>query len=303
MSVLVAALLLLPTMAMVRVTDNALWHRSAFVTACTFVATERGGLGPRASFLQGLAIQAGWVTLSLTLSPSLGHGEWFVLACIAGSAVAHSLASRDERMRAVVSFTVVPSIYLAIQLGTGMGALAALPVVAAGVLPVGLWRLASRRPRHTAIPSLPPQARIESLRVSAGVGLCAFFVVTLNVPSGHWLVWSSYVVAHRDHDATWRKFRDRAFGVILGAPTGAAAAALLPRSRDLDELAWLAALLTLVSFERYLASYALRSALVVLLAVRAGDQFAPTVRILAVVAGGGVALAASWLAHELRARR
>lgn len=296
MPILVVALLLIPTMALARVTDDALWHRSAFVTACAFVATERSKLGPGASFLQGLAIQAGWVTLSVALA----HGRWFVLACILGSAVAYSLASCNGRMRAAVSFTVVPSIYLAIQLGTIEKALGALPVVATGGLPVWLWRLTSRPSRDWAI--LPPaqNALVDSLLASAGVGLCAFFAIESKLPYAHWLVWSSYVVVHDDHEATWRKFRDRSVGVLLGAPAGAAAANLLPHSRDLSDLVWLAALLTLASREHYLVCYAFRSALVVLLLAHDGDRFAASIRVLTVVAGGSVALAASWLS---RARR
>jgi Fusaric acid resistance protein-like len=306
---------LVPSTLLACATGDPRWMRSAFVAVCSFVAADRGELDLPATVVQGLAMQAGWILLCA----SLAHGTWLVPVLMLVGGLGTFFGAHDERRRAAVCFTVVPAIYLAFDLAGevtangGRAIVDGLLVFLVGGIPTWLWQLGKHLASDSArSPSTPvgrgtardgatrcaPNALASSVGAAAGMGLCGWLSLRLAIPHAHWLVWSSFVVIDGDVGSTARKLRGRAVGALVGVPFGAAAAHFLPCSSGAATLAMFSAFATLTAPRPYAIFYGIRSALVALSIVASGgDDLVPLARIVEVLCGGGIGLAAVFISH------
>jgi hypothetical protein len=292
----IALLLLLPTAGMALATGDEIWLRAALVTICSFIAAYRGGLTPETTALHALGIQAGW----LLLWASMPFAPWFGVATALLAVIALRFVGTSERRRPIGLFLAVPAIYLSFQFNHEQPdasldhALGDAMILLEGSMPVVVWTLlTARRPVHDMPAAEPfdPTFTWPSLLVPVGVGITAWLAVRWQVPSGHWLVWSSLVVAYGGPQASWGKFMDRAMGAAFGAPSGALAASFLQGGHVVAIVAMLAAILTLVTIRRYVVAYAVRSALIVLFITLAfEDRWIAMTRVADVVGGGVIGM-------------
>ncbi len=299
-----------PWLLLSALTQDPLWLHASMVTMGGYIAADRGGLNVIRSLLQLLGMVIGFWLLYATLPLPVG----FTLLCALFAVGITWLGYRSPALRSVATFTFIPALYLACELGssshspsgTPTSFLSLLPYLLLGGLPV-LLLLAIKARLPQALPELRPLASLSypplpiSHLMTAGVSvaLAALLVELIHFPHGQWIIWSAASVVVGEHLASRQKFTQRATGALFGVPIGIALGMLIPPSPLLFHGLALAILLSLVAFSRYVLGFAVRCGLTALtLTLSSCSMGMASERIVDVLLGGVIALVVMWAINQ-----
>ena len=313
-----AALVLLPVMALCLVVGDPVWLKAAVVTVSTFIAFERGELSPLGVVVHAVAIMAAFLVLMFALRvPAL-----FVLAASLLAAGAVWISGFDRKLRSVGNFTFIPALYIACETGENIPpdllanhAIEQLPYFAASALPVlalslvydsvckpcalshGRNAFRLRRPSSDNEPIPIGEAVVA---VVLAVAAAATLVEWRHLDHGQWVVWSAASVVTGDAGAAHHKLRARAIGAVLGVPAGIVLGFLLPHGPVAYGLAVVVSLLTLVAFRSYLLAFGTRcAAIAAALVIAEQSTVIAAERVVNVLIGGVVGVAFVLATHAV----
>ncbi|MFB9265101.1 FUSC family protein [Bradyrhizobium erythrophlei] len=300
------------------------WLQAALVGLSALLGRERSGLALPGMVLHGLAILAGYLLLSF----ALWQPVVFVASCTVIAAAAIRLDALGRKLRALGTFTFIPSLYLACEIGNGCRGVGGLssaaecilaPVpqmaatVALAVLLAGLGCAYQRRGavRSSFVLARPANfgARTQNgaavLAATVSVAITAAFVEWRGLPSGQWAIWSAASIVTAEAGAAHRKLGLRVLGASVGVPTGLALACAVPHAAWASDIAILGSALTLFAFKDYLTALTLRYGLTALAVALSGQTAALAAeRIVNVSLGGAIGLACvasvGWIGEALR---
>jgi len=313
-----ATIVLAPLVSLAAVSGNVVWLRAGIVAVSSLIAMERADLAPVGVALHGLAMAAGFMALLYSLSiPPL-----FVIACAAMAAGSILLTTQGARLRSTGSFTFIPALYLACELGENTPnedliahGLAFLPYAAVALIPTivlsGLIHFLARDPtcwqtRHFAQLrrqvdlGTPKPWKASMLAVAIAVALAATLVEWLHLGNGQWVIWSAASVVTGDAGSARLKLRDRTIGVIAGVPLGLAIGQVVPHNAFAYGVISTLAIVSLVGAGRYVIEFGIRCGCCALAAIVAGQTSAIAgERILNVLMGGAIGIAFSLSFHAV----
>ncbi len=289
-SLLRAALVLAPLIALAAVTGQNAWLQAAIVTMSAYIAMDRSGLAPLGVILHGVAIAIAFLALLLALIvPPL-----FVAGAALLAAVAILLTGKDASLRSLGNFTFIPALYLACDIAEGVApgeylrlGLDFLPFLAVAMVPVLVLSSIDHVRRHD-----PRMGRFASLgrflrtnefggrlaygeamaAIALAVAAAAGVAVWLHLGHMQWIVWSAASVVTGDVASGRRKLQDRATGAIVGVPVGIALGLILPHDVFSFALVTVVAMLSLVAIRRYVLAFGLRCACAALVLMLAGQS-------------------------------
>ena len=307
------AVALLPFVVLAIVTGNALWMKASLLATATVIAEDRLALRPSGVVVHGLAIIAGiYLLLLAELVPA-----FFVVACMALAAGVILLASRGKKLRTLGNWTFIPVLILANELHGGRTVDALLRVTPA-YLPYLLVALVPALISASVHARGKPVARWSNLddfgtrapfgedlaAMLASVGIAAIMVVSWHMEHAQWVIWGAASIVTGAVDTARVKLKNRAFGVIAGVPIGILLGRyVVPHSSMAVTLATLAAFLTVVSFQRYIAEYFFRCMFVALAIMLANQSAADAFeRLTHVLAGGVIGIVCVFGVHAAASR-
>lgn len=228
-----------------------------------------------------------------------------------------------ENWRAFGSFSLIPSVYLAMELfgqSHGLHPWATFfEVVRCSTLGFGflaflswLWWTTDRRAgsffASFGTPEPPnPRWHVMTLSVFIAEVLATTLITAIPLPNAQWVVWSVVSVVTGDSVSARRKLKLRALGGLVGVPLGLLAGFVVPHVAVGESLLAVAGVLTLVGFRQYLTEFGLRCFFIALAGSIVSSTHYPELigleRIANVVLGGVVGLGVLLAVEAFRNRR
>ncbi|MEH2567238.1 FUSC family protein [Bradyrhizobium sp. AZCC 2289] len=318
-TVMHAALVLAPLVAVATASGQPIWLEAAIVSGSAFIVMEKTNLAPLGVALHGVAIAVGFLVLLAAISTPPA----FVGATAAMAGASILVTAKGDKLRSLGNFTFIPALYLACKAAEGTPraallerGLSFLPYIAAALLPVIALAAAEHvRDRDLGVSHIRHLTRFRRRVVDHGVAAsfaeamvavtfavaCAsIFVEWRHVEHGQWVIWSAASVVTGDAASARRKLGDRLLGAFVGVPIGVSLGFLMPHNGIVIELATVGTVLSLVAFRRYPLAFGLRCALVALAIIDADQSIAFAVeRVENVVLGGVIGLAFVFGIHGL----
>lgn len=317
-----AALVLAPLILAAAITGQPIWLRAGLIAISTFIGMERAGLAPLGVLLHGLAIITGFMALLCALIlPAL-----FVLGCAILAAGSILLTAKGEKLRSLGNFTFIPALYLACETSENTApqlairhGIAFLPFAALALLP-GLaystvlhfrrrdrtqsaLRHLRRLSRHIDLGEKKPWLE-SAIVVALAVMAAASLVEWRHFANGQWVIWSAASVVTGNYASTGVKLLKRGTGALIGVPLGILFGRLLPHDLFAYDLTVLAATLTLVAFNRYIAGFTARCMFIAMAFIAAGETVSVAAeRVVNVIIGGLIGYAFVFAIHALEQMR
>ncbi|QLL16102.1 FUSC family protein [Pseudomonas chlororaphis] len=306
-----AVIVLAPFGLACAITANPLWLKVSLLAIATMIPEERLALTPQGVLLHGLTVIAGiYLLLFAQQVPAL-----FVMACMLLAAGTIWIAAAGTKLRALGSWTFIPVLILANELGSPAEphldeALRFLPYLLIPLIPTFAVAVFKSRRARGNISGMrwfsrlgdfgPATSYGETMAAMVvGVGLAAALVEYNTMHHGQWMIWGAASVIAGTVDSARAKLRSRAIGVVAGVPLGIALGTfVIPHSGISVTVATLATFLTLVAFERYVVAYFFRCTLVALSIVLANQSVADALeRLTHVLLGGAIGMASVIVFH------
>ncbi len=285
-----AIIILTPIVAALVISGDPRWLQASLATISAFIAVDRSGMAPVGLVIYGVAVIIGY----MILVASLAHPPLFVVcvACMASASVL--VTSKGAELRSLGNFAFIPVLYFACETAEHAGiqtplkaAVAFLPFLAYATIPaVVLSAVKHHHARRTDVSYFRHYMRMLSraepvgylpyweavVSIAMAVTLAAMIVTRFDIQNGQCVIWSAASVVTGDVATARAKFRDRLVGASTGVPVGIVLGLLLPHDRWVVDLTVLAAVLTLVAFQRYVVAFAARSACAALAFVIVGQS-------------------------------
>jgi fusaric acid resistance family protein len=272
----------------------------SLIAASLLIAAFKLQLPPKLIALHLLVILVTLVTLFLTESIR----PLFVLLAASAAFLASALTRYGEALRTVGSWIFIPALYVACKLyeNTSPGEsfkqvsiiVAFAPVVLALVCAVQIY---DRRMWLTHTSQSYGRASSDWLLFAFASAIAVFAAAALvemfSLAQGQWLIWSAASVVVGDLATSTSKLKLRMIGASIGVPLGVLTGLCLPTSRIGYSFAAIGALLTLVSFNRYVVGFGARCFFIALAAMLAGSGSGiPEERVTNVFVGGAFGIIA-----------
>lgn len=304
-----AAWMMAPLLVLTLLTGDVNWLKVSIVTISLFIVYERVELAPLGVAYHTLALLLAFLALLFAMRQPV----IFVLACATSAAAAVGVSAYGDKLRSLGNFTFIPALYLACEMAESAApaqfsqrALSLLPYLAAAALPVLAISLAEYLRSERRWLKLHRNGDFGA-RVVCGKNLCAVgLAVTLatalvelgRLDYGQWVIWSAVSVVTGDMATARQKLYQRGTGALVGVPIGMLLGYTMPHSALVYEFLTVVAMLTLVSFSRYVLGFGVRCACIAcaLMVIGQTPEIAAE-RALNVLLGSGIGLLCVFLLH------
>lgn len=313
-----AIVLVIPIVLLSIYTDNVLWIDAGLVAICHLVAAQKLGLTLVGMLLQMLVVVSGFSILFLviTIDPI------FVVACmILGMGVVW-IESRGMNLRILANYTFIPVLYLACEAIERVEHTTffervdicekTIPYILAGsICAVFVRMMAQFQPRFlkrgayerflaflkiqfsTLKDDTPVGEKIKDyisfmVAIAISVGITTITVEALGIQHAQWAIWASASVVTSDIETAQKKLHDRLAGTFIGGAVGLALSFIVPHYRVMHDMLILSVVLSFAAFRTYVVGVAVRSALIFLALLLAGNAFSVSEERVISIAFGGV---------------
>lgn len=319
-------LALVPVLVAALASGRPEWLAAAVVPVAMLIALDRSQLAPLGVFAHAIAISAGFVVLTT----SLASPAFFVIATALLGMGSVLVTAGGNALRALGSFTFIPSLYLACESADVVTRQAlfvrsveVLPFLLIAALPIllvaSIEHFRTRDADRPALAHFARWTRLSSscersayvermLTVSIAVAFAAVLVEWRHIDHGQWMIWSAASVVTGDVVTARKKFRSRIIGAVVGVSFGIVVGLAIPHTSYMRALDVFVSMLTLVCIRPYTFAVGARCACAAIAFVLAGQPWMfGGERLLNVAIGSAIgllfAVSASAIAAHLRSRR